>query len=79
MDNVLPSKWAVYELFSLGYSVSSAEVYRFKQSVTINENTSEYLGILCDNVDHNTMTIDGKNSLHAMGLCYATSGVKGIH
>ena len=81
MDNVLGSKWAIEELHSLGYSVSYAEVNVFNQSVTKNEDVSEYLKtnlrgsftqFMCDNVDHNTMTIDGKNSFHAMGLCCAT-------
>ena len=81
MDYVLGSKWAIEELHSLGYSVSYAEVNVFKQSVTKNEDVSEYLKtnlrgsftqFMCDNVDHNTMTIDGKNSFRAMGLCCAT-------
>ena len=81
MDNLLYSKWATEELHSLEYSVSYAEVNVFKQTITKNEDVSEYLKtnlrgsftqFMCDNLDHNTMTIDGKNSFHAMGLCCAT-------
>ena len=59
MDNALGSKWAIEELHSLGYSVSYAEVNVFKQSVTKNEDVSEYLKtnlrssftqFMCDNM-----------------------------
>ena len=63
MDNLLYSKWAIEELHSLEYSVSYAEVNVFKQTITKNEDVSEYLKtnlrgsftqFMCDNLDHNT-------------------------
>ena len=62
MDNVLGSKWAIEELHSLGDSVIQyIQIFR-----------GSFTQFMCDNVDHNTMTIDGKNSFHVIGLCCAT-------
>ena len=82
MDNVFGSKWLINELNSLGFSVSSDEVLRYKQSVTDHEETSDVLRTyfpgsftqwMADNADHNGMTIDGKGVMHAMGSCCATT------
>ena len=61
--------------------MSSDEVLRYKQSVTENEDTSDLLREylpgtftqwMADNVDHNPMILDGKDSLHAMGCVSST-------
>ena len=55
---------------------------RYKQSITENERPTDYLSRylpgsftqwMADNVGHNAMTIDGKGSLHAMGIISATN------
>ena len=67
----------------LGFSVSYDEVTRYKQSVVTNENVSQFLkdnlidGFFgqwsADNVDHNFCTVDGKRTLHGMGLVISTT------
>ena len=83
MDHVFRSSWQVNHLSELGYSLSSYEVTRCKQSVIENENGFEWLkrmmlGSFChwiaDNVDHNVRTLDGKGTLHAMGIIVTTTG-----
>ena len=65
-------------MISLGFSVSLDEVLSYKQSVTENENANDFLrgnvaGLfthwMADNINHKTLTLDGKGTLHAMGLC----------
>lgn len=43
VDNVFRSKWLLSELSALQFSVSSREILRYKQSVTENEDTSDFL------------------------------------
>ena len=43
MDHVFRSRWHVDHLAKLGYSLSSDEVTRYKQSVLDNENAAEWL------------------------------------
>ena len=88
VENVFGSKWLLNELSALGFSVSSDEVLRYKQSVTENENTCDVLREylpgkftqwMADNVDHNPMTLDGKGSLHAMGCVSSTIFERNVH
>ena len=77
MDHMLGSKWQFIELIRLGFSVSSDEVTRYKQSTVVNENTnditkrvmqgyfSQWSGI---NVDHNVSSLNEKEVLHVMGV-----------
>ena len=83
MDHVFRSRWQVDHLPKLGYSLSSYEVTRYKQSVIENENASDWLkrimiGSFChwiaDNVDHNVRTLDRKGTLHAKGIIVTTTG-----
>ena len=83
VDHVFGSKWSLNVLHRLGYSLSYVEVTRYKQSVVSNEDLSDFLKqISCgsvsqwsaDNVDHNVRTLDGKGSLHAMGMIISTTG-----
>jgi hypothetical protein len=87
LDHVFGSKWLLNELSSLGFCVSPEEVLRYKQSVTENETTGDFLSDylpgsftqwMADNVDHNVRTIDGKGSLHAMGLACSTTNKDGL-
>ena len=88
VDNVFGSKWLLNEISALGFSVNSDEVLRYKQSVTENEDTSDLLREylpgtftqwMADNVDHNPMTLDGKDSLHAMGCVSSTIFERNAH
>ena len=58
-------------LSNLGFSYSYHEVRLFKASVLeANKDpiyTDAYIQMIFDNADHNTATIDGKKSFHAMG------------
>ena len=79
MDHAYGSKWLIDELARLGFSVSSAEVYRFKQSVMRSDvitpccgfNFTQWVG---DNVDHNVASLDGRGSFHGMGVIAVSSG-----
>ena len=80
MDHVFRSSWQVNHLSKLGYSLSSYEVTRYKQSVIENENASKWLKRMmlesfCHWIAyHNVRTIDGKGTLHAMGIIVTTTG-----
>ena len=59
------------------------KVNRYKQSVVCNENISDYprenlIGSFgqwsADNTDHQVNTLDGKGTLHAMGIVISTTG-----
>lgn len=58
-------------LGSLGFCCSYYEVRLFEASVVLCEQnpiyTDAYIQMIFDNADHNTATIDGKKSFHAMG------------
>ena len=82
LDKVFGSKWLLTELNKLGFSITSNETTRYKQSVVCNENINDYLNNVmngsfsqcsADNVDHNIASIDGKGSLHAMGIIVSSS------
>jgi len=81
-DHAYGSKWLLDELARLRFSISSAEVHRFKQSVMLSEEnkssvcesmTNHFTQWVGDNVDHNVASIDGRGSFHGMGLIAVTS------
>ena len=82
MVNMFGSSWLIDELSKLGFSVSYQEVRRFKQLVAENDDSlnsmvsarPEFAQWVADNVDHNTATLDGKNTLHGMGIIAASIG-----
>ena len=81
MDHMLGSKWLLTELNLLGFSTSSEEVARYKQSVVENENISNYLKEnmkvsqwSAGNIDHNVRTVDGHGTFHAIGIICSTTG-----
>ena len=66
----------------LGFSISQDEATRYKQSIVCNESVLEFLTTnlngsfsqwSADNVDHNVCTIDGKSTLHSMGMVVSTT------
>ena len=75
LDHVLASKWLLTLLSRLGFSITSEEVNRYKQSVvqtTDNDLPPNYPDCFTqwsgDNVDHNTVTLNGEGVFHGMGI-----------
>lgn len=61
----------------MGFGVSYSEVQRYEANAATSEETAlpecqeNQLGqFAADNADHNTITLDGINTLHAMGIVY---------
>ena len=80
VDHVLGSRWLLDYLSRFGFSVTYDEIKRFKQSVLKNDSTEvridegAFAQWSADNDDHNIRTLNGKGSLHAMGIiCSITS------
>ena len=77
MSHNFGSRWTKNELARLEFSVSYDEVNRYKQSailgqkledITRNPYPGHFTQWVADNVDHNLITIDGKNSFHRMEI-----------
>ena len=77
MDHCYGSKWLIDQLSRFGFSVSSSEVYRYKQSALMSDVTepstesrypTRFTQWIGDNVDHNIASLDGKGSFHGMGI-----------
>ena len=81
VDHVFGSRWLIDQLLKLGFCVSMDEVTRYKQSVIENDNydiedselVESFTQWSADNVDHNVRTLDGKGSLHGMGIIFSTT------
>ena len=81
VDHVFGSRWLIDQLNKFGFCVSMDEVTRYKQSVMENDSydieVSKLAGSFtqwsADNVDHNVRTLDGKGSLHGMGIIFSTT------
>ena len=79
VDHVFGSRWLIDHLNKLGFCISMNEVTRYKQSVIVKGNYDSEFSKLArsftqwsaDNVDHNVRTLDGKGSLHGMGIVYS--------
>ena len=86
LDHVFGSKWLNSESNRLGWGLSSQEVTHFKRSVVCNESIEDYIKNSIkgkffaqwstDNVDHNVRTLDGKGTLHGMGIVISLTGNK---
>ena len=85
LDHLFGSKWLLSESNRLGWGLSAQEVTRFKQSVVCNEKIEDYMKSSlhghfaqwsADNVDHNVRTLDGKGTLHGMGIVISLTGSK---
>lgn len=78
------SKWLVNFLSRLGFSITSEEVLRFKQSAVENlENELQpdhaerhFMQWVGDNVDHNLVTLTGKDTFHGMGIISVSSDTR---
>ena len=79
------SKWLVNHLSKLGFSVTTEEVLRYKQSVIENmdvelseqiqavDEESVFVQWVADNVVHSTATLSGKGTFHDMGIVSISS------
>ena len=72
------SKHLVDTLSQLGFCSSYSEVRKFEKNAAIAFNKNDYLvaenqtlQYVADNVDHDTVTLDGKNTVHYMGMIAA--------
>ena len=80
------SRWLIDELFRLGFSISYSEVNRFKQSVLQHESEHQSINVAPttfiqwsgDNVDHDTVTLDGSGTFHGMGAIATSTSLKMI-
>ena len=80
LDLVFGSKWLIDQTNKLGFSESYHEVTRFKQGVVLSEDVDElidahtsqdedeFVTFVADNVDDDTITLDGKGTFHGMGV-----------
>ena len=63
----------------LGFSASTDEVTRYKQSVMENEDVAELISMYfprsADNVDHNVRTLDENGTLHAFEIVCSTTSM----
>ena len=82
LDHLFASKTLLIQLARLGFSLSYDEVLRYKQSVVSPEAPgtvtclsypTAFTQYMADNVDHNVCSVDGRGSLHGMGIIAATT------
>lgn len=84
MHRSFGSRFLIDTMFRLGFSSSYSEVRKFELNaalscgidipLTSEENTIQFI---CDNVDHNSVTLDGRNTFHGMGIMATiTPGIK---
>lgn len=86
-NHMFASRWLNTQLFNLGFAQSYNEVNRFKQGVVMTEDVDDilqslasldsFITFVCDNVDHNIATLDGKRAFHGMGVLVAITNIKG--
>ena len=75
MHRQFGSRYLVESLYNLGFSSSYSEVQKYEASAAVqkskemvNVGEDAFLQFAADNVDHNTNTIDGKNTFNGMGM-----------
>ena len=80
LEKSFASKWLLNQLYKLGYSISSSEVLRYKQSAIesitlehVESSENNFYQWVADNVDHNLVTLTGKGTFHGMGVISISS------
>ncbi|KAG1706958.1 hypothetical protein GQR58_003582 [Nymphon striatum] len=82
-----PALQLLDELYQLGFSSTYTEVNRFKPSAMASEDATQasvtlppgtFSQHVADNVDHNLCTLDGKNTLHGMGVIQVSTKENGL-
>ena len=90
LEKKFGSKWLLTFLSKLGFSVSPSEVEKYKESAIehMENNFSRYdqfspdeweqscVQYVADNIDHNSRTLTGHGTFHAMGIIAVKSGSK---
>ena len=82
LDKTLGSKWLTNHLAKLGLSITSDKILRFKHSALEKTNDlqtdidilheTQFIQWSGDNVDHNLVTLTGKDTFHSMGIIEMT-------
>lgn len=74
------SKFLLETLHKLGYTSSYEEVLRFERNAAVISSTNlpqteeeTSVMFIADNIDHNLCTLDGRNTIHAMGMIAAVT------
>ena len=80
LEKTFGSKWLLNHLSRFGFSITSDEVLRYKESAIENadltptqNNDDEFTQWVADNVDHNLVTLTGKGTFHGMGIISVSS------
>jgi len=67
-------------LNSHGFCSSYSTIQKFERSAAVNQGTEipgfvpgRFIQYIADNVDHNTRTLDGKDTFHGMGIIAAVT------
>ena len=74
LDHCFGSKWLNNHLARLVFSITNDEVRRFRQTLMERDSMlpeippNSFVQYSADNVDHNSRTLDGKNTFHGMGV-----------
>ena len=78
LDKSFASKWLVDYISKFGFSITSDEVLRYKESAiesSPNHIVPMFAQRVGNNVDHNLMTLTGKGTFHGMGVISALYGL----
>lgn len=87
MHHLFQSRFLIDSLNHHGFSCSYSEVKRFERSASVSsadevipiQRPETCLQFAADNVDHNSITLDGKGTFHGMGMiAMVTPGTKHI-
>ena len=78
LDISFGTKWFVDHLAKFGFSISSDEDKRLKQSAvsvnsTLEDHITYFLQWVAANVDHNIRTLTGKGTFHGIGIIAISS------
>ena len=83
LEKTFGSKWLINHLSRLGFCISKDEVLRYKESAiessdnpARNKDSPEFMQWVADNVDHNVITLTGKDTFHGMGIISITQPAK---
>ena len=85
VENKYSSKWLTETLHKFGFAISNNEIIRYKQNVIEFDTTDDiavahgdtFCQFVGDNTDHDTNTLDGKNTHHGLGSIMVFNGLDG--
>lgn len=80
LHKAFASRFLIETLYRLGFSCSYHEVRKFLKNAAVQQgidlppaSDTESLQFVADNVDHNTVTLDGLNTFHGMVIIAAVT------